>query len=596
MEPLEIVSGAVLERLLAALVDKVSRKHRDIKLLNPHLVVDTNPAATIDRQRERARRWASEVSFRDLAGTRKFADVFVDLDLSYTPARLRGSAGRRSADLHISDLASSSKSYIILGDPGAGKTTSLKRIALGILERYQTSPVLLLQFRQLRGRTSLTRQLLAQMGIELGVRAKDTPKRRELNHRLEQQLLALVLDELGAHLLFDGLDEASLSAQQRFATEIIAMLSHSSMTRVVLTCRSGAFSYNFPNTTTVEINPLSSGQIRKFALKWLGRQEAPDFLTALEREPYSGVEVRPLTLVHLCTIYSRTGAIPDRPRDIYRKVIRLYLEEWDEQNLVRRESGYAAFTPERKQEFLEALSYHFSKEGIKAQFTHDDLTASFGQICDQFDLPAGQARQVTKEIESHTGLIVEVGYEQFEFAHKSIQEFLTARYLLKLPGVVPDDYSTLDFPDEYAIAVAESSRPSAYLRAVLLEVVNRSSNSERFLGPFLRRLMVEKPLFRVDCSLGAAVVTLQSNTVWKTMEEQCLQLLAFPAVKESVQQFLSSVTVHDTGVGERLELIADLHALRLRHPAAEDFLLALDDPQLTVTRKCLRACSRLKAD
>ena len=42
---------------------------------------------------------------------------------------------------------------------------------------------------------------------------------------------------------------------------------------------------------------------------------------------------------------------------------------------------------------------------------------------------------VIAELESHTGLFIQSGFDQFEFAHKSLQEFLTAEYLVKLPSI-----------------------------------------------------------------------------------------------------------------------------------------------------------------
>jgi len=74
-----------------------------------------------------------------------------------------------------------------------------------------------------------------------------------------------------------------------------------------------------------------------------------------------------------------------------------------------------------------------------------------------------EAQQVVNELETHTGLFIQSGYEQFEFAHKSLQEYLAAEYLVKLPSIPPERRILFKLPNELAIAVTISSNPSDYI-------------------------------------------------------------------------------------------------------------------------------------
>ncbi|MEZ4676746.1 MAG: hypothetical protein R2932_21225 [Caldilineaceae bacterium] len=173
--------------------------------------------------------------------------------------------------------------------------------------------------------------------------------------------------------------------------------------------------------------------------------------------PFSDTTIRPLTLAHLCAIYERIGKIPDRPKTVYRKIIDLLLDEWDEQRSVRRISRYANFESDRKFEFLCNLAYELTTTFSKTLFSDKDLLQIYRQIYDNYDLLVNEAQKVVDELESHNGLFVQTGYNLYEFAHKSLQEFLTAEYIVKLP-IIPEQSRTLvKLPNELAIAVTISS-------------------------------------------------------------------------------------------------------------------------------------------
>ena len=89
----------------------------------------------------------------------------------------------------------------------------------------------------------------------------------------------------------------------------------------------------------------------------------------------------PLTLAHLCAVFERSGSIPRKPRTLYRKAVRLALEDWDEQRSVKRWSGYADFEVDRKEDFLKAIAYELStkKRGM-ASFGRADLKEAYLQI------------------------------------------------------------------------------------------------------------------------------------------------------------------------------------------------------------------------
>ncbi|CAN5585589.1 hypothetical protein BH11BAC3_BH11BAC3_06800 [soil metagenome] len=283
-----------------------------------------------------------------------------------------------------------------------------------------------------------------------------------------------------------------------------------------MTCRSSDYNYSIENSVVLEICPLDNEQIKNFALKWLeDKEKVKDFLGSLKDSPFYDTAIRPLTISHLCAIYERIGKIPDKPKTVYKKIINLLLEEWDGQRGVKRVSAYGNFEIDRKFDFLCRIAYEITNKYETSTFTDQSLKQVFKIICADFSLDKNEAVDVIQEIESHTGLILESRYKHFEFAHKSLHEFLCAEHIVKLPSI-PTDIRLLNlFPNELAIATTISSNPSLYFcELVFKRFYSKSFEhdnlnfSYRFFSAFVNRLVLEKPDFNSTSNVSFALVIL----------------------------------------------------------------------------------------
>jgi GTPase SAR1 family protein len=550
---LEIISETFLTRAAETVVSALARK----------LKIGESGNVNIDQQEIRATvaqhvrmvgRWAGEISFRELNGPKSLHQSFVDLDLHVGEKRALLERGTQTG-IRVSDIITLPGNIVLLGDPGAGKTTSLKRIALGLLQTGSPGKFpLLVRLRDYPDTNDTIPELLLRtLGVTITFETAVKPQDRIA---IASRAAVDILEQISAFVLVDGLDELNPAIRKQVMTDLRFLFLNLQKTRIILTCRTGDFVYQLENARVLMLNPLSGEQVEEFAIRWLGTQRAEDFLEKIRRNPYAGTEIRPLTLAHLCAIYERSGSVPDKPRAVYRKIVRLLLEEWDEQRMIQRHSRYADFTIDRKEDFLKAIAFQTTARFGRPTFEHRELEEVYRGIYEAFGLPAAESAKVMREVESHTGLVVEVAYDSYEFAHKSIQEYLAAEYLLKLPRL-PEEMIGM-YPNEAALVVTLSSDPADYFVLIVdILTAKRQPPSTQYTEPFLRRLLVEKVDLVMSFDLALAILGLFSKTYYDNSIQQhelfppldsaFFEFLGLPPVRGAIMELLRASKIRDGG-------------------------------------------------
>jgi nucleoside phosphorylase len=481
---------------------------------------------TLRVQTERVEKWSSKIDVLGMSRPKAMDDVYISLALTDAPRARRIGTDFQRRELTVEEaLETSERRMVILGDPGAGKTTTLKKIARRLIaERKAGDPVLpiLVILREFRKDDSLIEHLADVASLAVYDR-----ERRELpltwssekTHRSAVRLLSDTLTKVGAFLLIDGLDELDPPARDIVLDEIDLICSSGFKGGVVLTSRSADFTRKPEDFSVFEIEPLQPNQQEKLVSNWFATSEnrlrtATEFESAVARVPYKDLRTRPLALVNLCIVFEKYGYLPPSPVTIYRKIVQLLLEEWDSERGVTRYSRYAHFDAARKLDFLAALSYEMDViRGTRASFSRSNLEQAYREICDRFHLPVDEATIVATEIESHSGLIVRTGVETFEFSHKSLQEYLTAEHICRLRLLPTLGRLLQSYPNELAIAVALASDPAEWFCSLFL-VEGTKGRLRRLntpIAPFLARLALEQPTFGVSKELGFTVLWILSK-------------------------------------------------------------------------------------
>lgn len=461
---------------------------------------------------EQVQLWASATKFADLPKAKSISQIYVDLDTYLTPLRQHIDKSEQSNLMPLLRAIEESDSHIvILGQVGAGKTTSAKRLCapffLGTGNTGGQAFPILLRFREF-GETPKSRAwpILSALSEAIPLRfslkgmpkkdkGEETEREKEeeeaFRYEVQRDLYCGALDELRPLIILDGFDELpDRKLREAAVKEFRYLCSKLTKARIVLTSRVGDFVYEIERTDTFQIAPLSLEQINLFARKWLIQKRKVDhFLSELQSSPYAGTAMKPLTLAHLCAIYERIGSIPEKPITVYKKIVNLLLEEWDEQNSVKRRSAYARFSPDRKFDFLCNLSFQLTSKSDKSAFSAHELAEAYGNVCGAFGLPPHDATKVARELETHTGLFIESGFKTYEFAHKSLQEYLCAEYIVKLPSLSAIGNGLFNRPSELAVATSISSDAGIYFSTLFLNhIAPRIEYVQHFMVPYISRI------------------------------------------------------------------------------------------------------------
>ncbi len=251
------------------------------------------------------------------------------------------------------------RGVVILGDPGSGKTTHLKRLLLWCLPggRKNTSlPADILPvFLPLRDLRDLDHGLEAFIQSQL-----DSPHlqtRRGFGDRL--------LNRGNLLFLLDGLDEvADLPLRERVARWIGDALKSHPTCLFVVTSRFAGYSPSVrlsEDFLEMHIRPLSGDQMERFVTNWyrivekelgkdpeqaegIAREKADNLIEKLREPEFRARRVfeltrNPLLLTNICLVHRHQGGLPHKRAQLYEECIEVLLERWRKTSAYRSASA-----------------------------------------------------------------------------------------------------------------------------------------------------------------------------------------------------------------------------------------------------------------
>jgi predicted NACHT family NTPase/DNA-binding CsgD family transcriptional regulator len=383
------------------------------------------------------------------------------------------------------EIADASTKLLILGKPGAGKTTFLKHLAVDWC-KGQFQPGLIAVFIELRDIRDRRWKLIDAIRQELGLET------------LEQTEALLKQGKL--LVLMDGLDEVPTNELRRkVQNQLQKKISDThANNRWILTCRTQIIEVIPNGFTPVEVAEFSPKQAQQFFKKWFqasGQSDAEvlqqweDFDSTASRNPaLKELTVTPILLSLVCLVLHDEGEMPSQLTDLYKRGIRLLLEKWNNAKaIIGWEMGidiYRALSVEQKEALLIKIAARkFENPKNFVLFQQDELADQVVKFLNLTNRREGVA--VLKAIEAQHGLLIARADELWSFSHLTFQEHFTVQWLTQLsPEQLANKIANTQW-QQVIEQLVKSQQPANRLLCLIKQSIDWSISSEPALNQFL---------------------------------------------------------------------------------------------------------------
>ncbi|MCL6435696.1 MAG: NACHT domain-containing protein [Leptolyngbyaceae cyanobacterium HOT.MB2.61] len=370
------------------------------------------------------------VQFLDRDGISRFESI-EDLEKAFRQQGDRSFQPKHSKKLDGLKVANEKQYLMVLGGPGAGKSTFLRKMGLEALKgkaggyTHECIPVLI-ELKNFAAPEIELEKSIAQEFRICGFPSPDLVTQKLLE---QGQLL----------ILLDGLDEVPTKNVDNAIRQIQNFVDQHDKNRFIASCRIAAYRHNFRRFTDVAMADFSRDQIEQFIKNWFYSDADREAGTAekcwrLLQKPENRcareLAQSPLLLTLLCLVYHSSQNFPQNRSVLYRKALRVLLEEWAAEKRIFQEEVYQGLSTEYEEVLLSEIAY----QGFEA----NRLFFSQREVVDQIktflanNLNAPRhlnGEKVLEAIAVQQGILVERAQEVFSFSHLTLQEYLTAQYI-----------------------------------------------------------------------------------------------------------------------------------------------------------------------
>ena len=329
------------------------------------------------------------------------------------------------------EVANKKQYLMVLGGPGAGKSTFLRKMGMEALKgekggfKHNCIPVFI----------ELKRFASSDIDIEKFI----IEEFRICGFPVPDQFTAKALERGKLLILLDGLDEVPSQNLNETISQIQNFVDTYHQNRFIASCRIAAYRNNFRRFSDVAMADFDDEQIQQFINNWFHGEDDQqaktgekcwELLQKLENKAAKELAHTPLLLTFLCLVYDRSQNFPNNRSVLYKKALRILLEEWAAEKRILRDEIYQGLHTELEELLLSEIAY--------TGFASNRLFFSQSEIVDQIktflagNLNAPQhlnGEAVLNAIAIQQGILVERAEDVFSFSHLTLQEYLTAQYI-----------------------------------------------------------------------------------------------------------------------------------------------------------------------
>lgn len=363
------------------------------------------------------------------------------------------------------------RKLMVLGKPGAGKTTFLKYLAMNFSTGESDDKIIpiYIRLRDIYDEPfgSLTNVVIKEFTNRI---PNSESKVRELLHNGK------------CFILLDGLDEVKADKNNEniynIYREIDNLVNTYPDNRFIIICRTTASDYVFNDFTEVEIADFERAEIEAFACNWFrerGEAETCDvFLKKLQdNEAVKELATNPLLLTILCLTFENTYDFSLNRYAIYNDAVDTLLKKWDASRRIERRSSFN-ISRQRKINMFSQIAYQgLDNKPSKVLWHQWELLEQISDFMQNITTEI-DSQQILKLIESNYGLLIQQAKNIYSFSHLTFQEYFAAEYVVE------------NREQEFLKNFVEKNLTAKQWREVFVLVTERLSSADEFLKLMFR--------------------------------------------------------------------------------------------------------------
>lgn len=315
------------------------------------------------------------------------------------------------------------KRFVLVGNPGAGKSTALKNIGLGILQdRFLPGENILPVFIELRKFSEENISLKSYMTMVLENYAFPNAS----------EFLGRCLDKGKIFLLLDGLDEVRELNFSKVLTSITEFCEIYYKNRVIITCRTTQYNRQLDeiSDSTIALSEFNDIQISTFLRHWQFPQDKSsiELMKSLrERPKLLSICRNPLILTIVTSLYIETDyQLPSSRVDFYITCVDAVLKRWDVARHINRQNKFKSAL---KESILQNLAWElYISQKHNADIDYIFLVNFVSEILRNRGISDEDSEELVEEIIKNSGLLLFVAPNKLRFAHLTFQEYFAAKY------------------------------------------------------------------------------------------------------------------------------------------------------------------------
>lgn len=492
----------------------------------------------------------------------KIEDVYISLDLFSTPShsdenKMEDYKSLRSQSIALFDAVTRIGKLVILGDPGAGKTTSLSYLVYRLSSTQRTFKkgikLMIPIYIPLRRCVNSKGILDSLLDPNISIISKDLIKECPQDYFYDR------INKGRCLFLLDGMDEVHNEDEHRHLAKIINdFVSTYPKNKYVATCRIASWmNLLSPDFILTYIRPFNWNDIKKFIESWhlaimtskvleLFTDDKERRIKAIEEAAFNAnkksrklvsalrksdriaaLSSSPIMLSLICLVNYERRDLPQGRSRLYEECIKILLDIWDKYDKDIHLENMPNL--EKKERILQEIAFRLFLEGVR-EVDRKKAIRITSEVLQKINCSIAPDI-LLKHIEERSGILTERSIDILSFSHLTFQEYLVAKYILSTPmedKLIMSHIFDDSWREVIALYVGMLSDASNLLR----NIFSRANSTEKVIstGYFLGEAASVDNQIRKD--ITAQLINIRDSVKTEEIKEKTKKVLRNLGFKE----------------------------------------------------------------